>query len=103
MEVARLGRKRVVMDNEKTEKKKNRTSKKAVAKYVENNYDRLELKVPKGKKDIIKAHAEKYQGEVGMIRTLGHIPKGSVNGFINRAIDETIARDVKENEANEKT
>jgi len=91
------------MDNENTTKKKNRTSKKSVAKYVENNYDRLELKVPKGKKDIIKAHAEKYQDEVGTIRTLGYIPKGSVNGFINRAIDEKIERDIKENEANEKT
>uniref|UniRef100_UPI003FED7F78 Arc family DNA-binding protein n=1 Tax=Dysosmobacter welbionis TaxID=2093857 RepID=UPI003FED7F78 len=41
--------------------------------------DRINLTVPKGKKDTIKAHAE-AQGE-------------SVNGFINRAIDETMERD----------
>ena len=35
--------------------------------------------VPKGKKDIIKAHAEAHSE--------------SVNGFINRAIDEAIERD----------
>lgn len=41
--------------------------------------DRINLTVPKGKKDTIKAHAE-AQGE-------------SVNGFINRAIDEAMERD----------
>jgi predicted HicB family RNase H-like nuclease len=52
---------------------------KAVAKYMKNNYDELKVRVPKGRKDIIKAHAEK-NGE-------------SVNGFVNRAINETIQRD----------
>lgn len=52
---------------------------KATAKYVKNTYDRIEIKVPKGEKEVIKAHASKT-GE-------------SVNGFINRAIDETIDRD----------
>lgn len=52
---------------------------KAVNKYMAANYDRINVTMPKGKKDIIKSHAE-TQGE-------------SVNGFINRAIDETIARD----------
>lgn len=52
---------------------------KAVAKYMKNNYDELKVRVPKGRKDIIKAHAEK-NGE-------------SVNGFVNRAIDETMQRD----------
>ena len=42
-------------------------------------YDRINVAVPKGRKDIIKAHAEK-NGE-------------SVNGFVNRAINETIQRD----------
>ena len=33
---------------------------KAVHKYVKNNYDRVELTVkPKGKKDILKAHAHR--------------------------------------------
>ena len=44
-------------------------------------YDRINLTVPKGNKDKIKAHAEE-NGE-------------SVNGFINRAIDETMERDKK--------
>lgn len=52
---------------------------KAVAKYMKNNYDELKIRVQKGRKDIIKAHAEKT-GE-------------SVNGFVNRAIDETMQRD----------
>lgn len=52
---------------------------KAVHKYVKSNYDRQELTMPKGKKGIIKAHAES-KGE-------------SVNAFINRAIDETMERD----------
>lgn len=52
---------------------------KAVHKYVKANYDRQELTMPKGKKDAVKAHAES-RGE-------------SVNGFINRAIDETMERD----------
>ena len=46
---------------------------KAVNKYVKNNYDRVLVTMPKGKKEIIKSFAEKH-GE-------------SVNAFINRAID----------------
>lgn len=52
---------------------------KAVSKYMKENYDELKVRVPKGKKDIIKAHATE-QGE-------------SINGFVNRAIDETMERD----------
>jgi predicted HicB family RNase H-like nuclease len=48
-------------------------------KYINKVYDRVNLVVDKGEKDKIKAHAEK-QGE-------------SLNGFINRAISETIERD----------
>ena len=51
----------------------------AVTKYMKENYDELKVRVEKGKKEIIKSHAE-AQGE-------------SVNGFINRAIDETLERD----------
>ena len=51
----------------------------SVNKYVKNNYDRINVTMPKGKRDVLKAHAE-AQGE-------------SVNCFINRAIDETMARD----------
>lgn len=52
---------------------------KAVHKYVRENYDRVEVTLPKGKKAEVKAHAD-AQGE-------------SLNGFINRAIDETMERD----------
>ena len=48
-------------------------------KYIARAYDRINLTVPKGRKDLIQAHAE-AKGE-------------SVNGFINRAINETIERD----------
>lgn len=47
--------------------------------WQKENVDRVNLTMPKGKKDIIKAHAE-AQGE-------------STTGFINRAIDETMERD----------
>lgn len=52
---------------------------KAVAKYVKAKYDRFGLTMPKGQLDVIKAHSE----------ALGE----SVNGFINRAISETMERD----------
>lgn len=54
---------------------------KAVHKYVKNNYDRMELTLPKGQKAVVKAHAES-QGE-------------SVNGFVARAISETMERDTE--------
>lgn len=49
---------------------------KAVHKYVKNNYDRLELTVPKGRKDAIKAFAA-AQGE-------------TVNSFINHLINDAM-------------
>ena len=52
---------------------------KAVSKYMKNNYDEIKVRVEKGRKAQIQAHAE-IQGE-------------SVNGFINRAIAETMERD----------
>ena len=51
----------------------------SVNKYVKTNYDRINVTMPKGRKDIIKAHAES-KGE-------------SVNGFINRAIEEVMERE----------
>lgn len=44
----------------------------AVDKYVRANYDRIEIKVPKGIKPLVEAHA-KSKGE-------------SVNGFVNTLI-----------------
>ena len=52
---------------------------KAQNKYILKAYDRINLTVAKGDKDKIKAHADSV-GE-------------SVNGFINRAIVDTIQRD----------
>ena len=52
---------------------------KATNKYISKAYDRINLTVPKGQKDTIQAHAEAH-GE-------------SVNGFIGRAITETMNRD----------
>lgn len=56
-----------------------KTSAKSINKYMAKTYDRINLIVAKGDKDTIKAHAE----------SLGE----SVNGFINRAIAEAMARD----------
>ena len=53
-----------------------------VNRYMSNKYDRINLTVYKGQKAIISEHAEK-RGE-------------SVNGFIQRAIKETIERDNQE-------
>ncbi len=48
-------------------------------KYIAKAYDRINLTMPKGKKETVQAHAE-ARGE-------------SVNGFINRAIDNQMKRD----------
>ena len=50
--------------------------------WIAEKLDRINLTVPKGRKDIIRAHAE-AQGE-------------SVNAFINRAISEAMKRDKSE-------
>ena len=52
---------------------------KAVAKYMKENYDEIKVLVKKGKKDEIKARA---------------LAKGeSINAFVNRAIEEALARE----------
>lgn len=51
----------------------------ATAKYEAKVYDKILLRLPRGKKETIQAHAEAHSE--------------SVNGFINRAIDEAIERD----------
>lgn len=56
-----------------------KTSSASRNKYNAKAYDRINLTVPKGEKDKIRAHAES-RGE-------------SVNAFIARAITETIKRD----------
>lgn len=54
---------------------------KAVAKYMKDNYDEIKVRVPKGRKAALQAHAER-RGE-------------SLNGFIGRAIEEQLTRDNK--------
>ena len=61
------------------ERKYTEAQKKSAQKWDAANLDRVSVAMPKGKKDIIKAHAEARSE--------------SVNGFINRAIDEAIERD----------
>lgn len=56
-----------------------KAAQRAVNKYMRENYDRVNLTMPKGKKDAVQIHATQ-RGE-------------SVNAFINRAIDEAIERD----------
>lgn len=51
----------------------------AVSKYMKENYDVYQIRMPKGRKAEIQAHAE-ARGE-------------SVNGFLNRAVSETMERD----------
>lgn len=57
--------------------------KKSNEKYLAT-LDEIKVRVPKGAKETIKSHAES-RGE-------------SVNGFINRAINETIERDGQDRE-----
>lgn len=63
------------------ERKNSEARIKANNRYNEKAYDRINIAVPKGRKDEIKAHAE-AQGE-------------SLNAFMNRAANETMERDNK--------
>ena len=54
-------------------------AKRAVKKYDQEKIDRIAMRVPKGKREVIQAHAQE-QGE-------------SINAFLNRSVDETIERD----------
>lgn len=53
----------------------------AVAKYQQTHYDVIKIKVPKGEKEVIQAHAA--------------VREESMNYFVCRAIRETMARDDK--------
>lgn len=55
---------------------------KASAKYLKESVEDIRIRVPKGQKAVIKAHAEQ-QGE-------------SMNHFVTRAIHETMERDSEE-------
>ena len=56
-----------------------KAAQKATAKYKSKTYDRAEILLPKGRKSELQEHAAE-RGE-------------SLNGFCNRAIDETVERD----------
>ncbi len=56
-----------------------KTSSAVKDRYNAKAYDEIKVRVPKGRKPVIQTHAE-AQGE-------------SLNGFIVRAVDETIERD----------
>lgn len=51
----------------------------SIKRYEDKAYDKVLVRMPKGQKELIQTHAE-AQGE-------------STNGFINRAISETMERD----------
>ena len=53
----------------------------ASKKYIENNLERLNIRAPKGQRDVIREHATSM-GE-------------SINEFVLRAIRETMERDRK--------
>ncbi len=57
-----------------------KTSSAVKDRYNAKTYDEIKVRVDKGQKEGIKAHADQFDG-------------GSVNGFINRAIKETMERD----------
>lgn len=61
------------------EKKPSAAQRRAVAKYNAKAYDRIEMKVKKGEKAVIVAHAENM-GE-------------TLNKFLNRAVRQTIQSD----------
>ncbi len=58
---------------------KKRANKKWNDANLTERYDRIQVVVPKGKKEVIKEHADSR--------------RESVNAFINRAIAETMERD----------
>lgn len=62
-----------------------KTSSKVKDKYNAKAYDEIKLRVKKGDKDIIKDYADR-KGE-------------SVNGYINKAVEERMQRDGSGNDA----
>ncbi len=64
---------------EDSDKKTSTAQRRATEKYIKAKLDEIKVRVPKGRKEELQAHAEK-RGE-------------SLNGFVNRAIDEAIQRD----------
>ena len=63
------------------QKKISKAQQRATAKYKKSNYDRMEVLLPKGKKAKLQSHAQARDG--------------SLNAFVNRAVDEAVERDNK--------
>ncbi|RHR19098.1 Arc family DNA-binding protein [Blautia sp. AF19-34] len=61
------------------ESKISKAQQKAVQKYVKNNYDRVVVTFPKGRREEIKQHASNHSE--------------SMNAFIVRAVTETMRRE----------
>ncbi len=59
--------------------KVSKAQQRAVQKYIKNNYDRVVLTLPKGKRDEIKQYAE--------------MSDKSMNAYIVQAIEEKISHD----------
>lgn len=60
-------------------KRSGKTSAASHNKYIAKAYDRFNLFMPKGRKDVVRAEADR-QGQ-------------SLNGYINQAISERMERD----------
>ena len=56
--------------------------------WIAEKLDRINLTVPKGRKKAIQAHGQKER-----LQAHAEAHGESVNGFINRAITETMERD----------
>ena len=56
-----------------------KSQQKAVHKYVREKYDRINITVPKGRKEVLQTHAE----SVGQ----------SLNAFVVQAVDERVERE----------
>lgn len=61
-----------------------KTSSEVKDRYNAKAYDEIKVRVPKGDKETIQAHAETHSE--------------SVNGFINRAITEQMKKDLEKGE-----
>lgn len=78
MEKGRLWNRHLHIEERGVEMMVSKAQQKAVNKYIAEKLDRINLTMPKGKKEAIKAFA-----------TASGV---SVNCFINRAVDEKMAR-----------
>lgn len=69
----------MIKEKKSTYKGQTDARRRASAKYLHETVEDIRIRVPKGKKEVVRSHASK-QGE-------------SMNQFVIRAIDETIKRD----------